>query len=135
MGINGFSVKTQTGEDWLFNKKTYKADTEKLKKIISNLKAEKKWTDGELNSVILVNSSSYKVLLTVLHEGSEVITYQANDSITLQIIEGSLLLHLKEEKIALGEGEMITINEKVRYSFDAVEDTAFLLTLVSEEIE
>lgn len=99
--------------------------------IIEDMKNDKTWLEGELNSVILLNSPTVKVLLTILHEGTEVISYQANDSITFQVIEGSLVLHIREESVVLNEGELLTLEEKIKYSFDSVEETAFLMTLVS----
>lgn len=134
MSINGYTVKT--GRD-LREYSILDHDNDffsafDIPTIIVNLKQEKSWIEGELSSVILLNSSSVKVLLTILHGGTEVISYQANDSITFQIIDGSLILHIREESIVLGKDELITLTEKVRYSFDAVEETAFLMTLVSE---
>lgn len=103
--------------------------------MIENMKHEHTWKKGELNSVILLKSPVKKVMLTVLHEGTEVLSFQANDSVTFQVLEGKLMLHIKEESITLGKGELLTLDEKIQYSFDSVEETAFLLTLVSENIE
>lgn len=135
MSINGYSVRT--GKD-LRDKRIFNHDNDyysafDIPGIIDGLKQEKSWIEGELSSVILLNSNAVKVLLTILHGGTEVISYQANDSITFQIIDGSLILHIKDESVVLGQGELLTLTDKVRYSFDAVEETAFLMTLVSEE--
>lgn len=138
MSINGYSYRVRVDKERLQNKPRHHFEIDQLNSfdipaIIKDLKSEQSWMEGELSSVILLNGPSYKVLLTLLHEGTEVISYQANDSITFQVIEGSLILHIREELVALNKGEMLTIDEKIKYSFDAVEETAFLLTLVSEK--
>ncbi|HLP72132.1 MAG TPA: hypothetical protein VK155_04455 [Bacteroidales bacterium] len=136
MGINGYSIRTgkeNFGDNKLFNYEKDFSSAFDIPSIIEDLKQEKSWIDGELSSVILLNSPSVKVLLTILHSGTEVISYQANDSITFQIINGSLVLHIKEESVVLGKGELLTLTDNVKYSFDAVEETAFLMTLVSKE--
>lgn len=133
MSVNGYKVKTAREN---LRAKPFFHHEEGMSSIdipaiIADLKNDKTWTDGELNSVVLMNSPSVKVLLTILHEGTEVISYQANDSITFQVLEGSLILHIREESVVLNSGEILTLEEKIRYSFDSVEETAFLMTLVS----
>lgn len=100
--------------------------------VIKDLKNDKKWLEGEINSEILLDTPRCKVLLTILHEGTEVLSYQASESITFQVIEGSLLLHIMEELIILKKGELLTIDEKINYGFNSVEETAVLMTMVPE---
>jgi quercetin dioxygenase-like cupin family protein len=101
--------------------------------IIEDLRHGENWISGEISTVLLLDSPSIKVLLTLLHEGTEVISYQANESITFQVLEGSLIIHIKNESIVLHEGELLTLDENIKYSFDTIEETAFLLTLVSDK--
>jgi quercetin dioxygenase-like cupin family protein len=99
--------------------------------IIEDLRHGQDWISGEISTKLLLNSPSIKVLLTLLHEGTEVISYQTNESITFQVLEGSLIIHLRNESLVLHEGELLTLDENIKYSFDTIEETAFLLTLVS----
>jgi hypothetical protein len=99
--------------------------------LIETMKHEQAWEKGELESKILLMSPGKKVLLTILHEGTEISSFQTDDSLTLQIIEGKLELHIREETITLIGGELLTIDEKINYSIDSLEESAFLLTLSS----
>ena len=99
--------------------------------IIEDLRHGQNWISGEISTVLLLNNPSIKVLLTLIHEGTEVISYQANESITFQVLEGSLIIHIRNESIVLHEGELLTLDENIKYSFDTIDETAFLLTLVS----
>lgn len=138
MSVNGYKVKTAKDN---FRTKPYFhyengiSSSFDIPSIIRDLKNDETWLEGELNSVILLNSPTVKVLLTILHEGTEVISYQANDSITFQVVEGSLVLHIRDASVVLSEGELLTLDEKIKYSFDTVEETAFLMTLVSGKEE
>lgn len=138
MSVNGYKVKAAKDN---FRTKPYFhyengiSSSFDIPSIIQDLKNDETWLEGELNSVILLNSPTVKVLLTILHEGTEVISYQANDSITFQVIEGSLVLHIRDASVVLSEGELLTLDEKIKYSFDTVEETAFLMTLVSGKEE
>lgn len=117
----------------IFNYENGQFSSFDIPEILRNLKKEKNWKNGELVSVILLRSPELKVLLTLLHEGTEVISYQSNDSTTIEVIEGSLILHIRNESVMLNEGETLKLDEKIKFSFDTLEETAFLMTLVSEQ--
>ena len=99
--------------------------------LIENLKHAKSWQRGELNAIILLKTPVKKIVLTILHPGTEVRSFQADDSLTLQLVEGRLRLHIGNESITLNKGELLTLREKARYTIDSLEESALLLTLNS----
>lgn len=140
MAVNGYSYKVRTTRERSKTNPFYhyingEYSAFDLPAIVRRLKKEESWSKGELSSVILLQSPSVKVLLTLLPGDTEVISYQADDSITFQILEGSLVVHIRNESIRLNEGEVLTLDEKIKYSFDSVEETAVLMTLVSQKEE
>ena len=99
--------------------------------MISHLKQEPSWEEGELKSAILLKSPSKKILLTVLHAGTVISSFQTDDSITFQVIEGMLNLHFRHETFTLDKGEVLIMNEKLKYEINTLEDSAFLMILAS----
>lgn len=99
--------------------------------IISHLKQEPSWEEGELKSAILLKSPTKKILLTVLHAGTVISSFQTDDSITFQVIEGMLNLHFRNESFTLNKGEVLIMNEKLKYEINTLEDSAFLMILAS----
>lgn len=99
--------------------------------MISHLKQEPSWEEGELKSAILLKSPSKKILLTVLHAGTVISSFQTDDSITFQVIEGMLNLHFRNESFTLNKGEVLIMNEKLKYEINTLEDSAFLMILAS----
>jgi DNA repair protein RadC len=102
-----------------------------LPALIENLKHAKSWKRGELNAIIILKTPVKKIVLTILHPGTEVRSFQADESLTFQIIEGCLRLHFGNESITLNKGEELTMREKARYTIDSIEESALLLTLNS----
>lgn len=102
-----------------------------IKVLIEIMKQEKSWKRGELNTMVLYKEPDKKIVLTVVHEGTQVTSYQANDSIGFHVIEGKLKLRIRNGSVIIGSGERIELNEKTEYSFDSLEETAFLLTVSS----
>jgi quercetin dioxygenase-like cupin family protein len=70
-------------------------------------------------------------MLTALHKGTEIDSFQANDSITFQIIEGKLKFHTRRESVILEKGQSLTLHEKIKYSLLTKEETIYLLTISS----
>ena len=99
--------------------------------MISHLKEEPSWEEGELKSAILLRSPLKKILLTVIHAGTRISSFQNGDSLTFQVIEGILNLHFSNASFTLNKGEVLIMNEKLKYRIDSVEDSAFLMILAS----
>ena len=97
--------------------------------LVDKLKQDPGWAKGELNTMVLLKNSYKKIVLTVLHEGTEIDSFQANGSITFQIITGNLEFYTQNESVTLNAGHLLKIRENVKYRFTAREETAFLLTI------
>jgi quercetin dioxygenase-like cupin family protein len=102
-----------------------------LEALITNMKNEQAWVEGELKSAVLLRSPAKKIILTVLHKGTEIRSYQSDYSITFQVIEGKLRLKYGDKTFSLGKSEILIINEKIKYKIESLEDSAFLMILAS----
>jgi len=102
-----------------------------LPTLVKEIKKSRAFEKGELNSMTLLKSPEKQIVLTALHEGTEINSFQANDSITFQIIEGKLVFYANKESVTLEMGQMMTVQEKVKYSLTTWEDTVFLLTIAT----
>lgn len=103
--------------------------------LIEKMKHELSWVKGELNAMILMKNQDKQIVLTALHEETEIISFQSNDSVTVQIIEGRLKFHTKKESVLLHEGELLTLYDKIKYSLITKEETVFLLTIANDKLK
>ncbi len=106
-----------------------------LPSIIKKMKHEYTWDEGELNSRVLIKSREKQIVLTAMHQGMEINSFQANDSVTFQIIEGKLKFHTNKESVTLKEGQYLTLNENIKYSLVTDEETVFLLTIANNTFQ
>ncbi|MGA1977044.1 MAG: hypothetical protein ABSG89_04230 [Bacteroidales bacterium] len=122
----------------LKNELPYSRDTESyysspftfdLPTLIDNLKHSYSWLEGELNAMILLKSPGKQIMLTALHKGTEIFSFQSHDSITFQIIEGKLRFHTRKESVNLDKGQLLTLRENIKYSLTTREETVFLMTI------
>jgi quercetin dioxygenase-like cupin family protein len=96
--------------------------------LIDTLKKDLSWRRKELSTMILLKSPVRNIVLTLLPAGTVIRSTQLNDTITYQVLEGKLRFHIRNEFVILGKGELLTLNEKTKYQFDSLEESAFLLT-------
>ena len=87
------------------------------------------WAKGELNAMILLKRPDKQIVLTALHSGTEISSFQSHDSITLHIIEGKLMFHTREKSILLAKGQILTLNKNIDYKLTSREETVYLLTI------
>lgn len=97
--------------------------------LIRNMKLSNAWAKGDLNAMILVKDTQRNVVLVALHEGTEIVSYQSNDSITFRIIEGRMEFSTVKTSAAIGMGQVLTLNDKVKYRLTASEETVLLMSI------
>ena len=96
--------------------------------LIETLKQDPSWSKKELSTMVLLKSPVKNIVLTLLPAGVEIRSVQLNDTITYQVLEGKLKFYVSNEMVILGKGELLKLNEKTKYQFDSLEESAFLLT-------
>lgn len=105
-----------------------------LPSLVEKIKVKQSWANGELNSMILLKTPDKQIVLTALHDRTEIQSFQSNESITFQIIEGKLTFRTPKESITLDEGQLLTLHENVKYSLTTEEETVFLLTIANSDL-
>lgn len=101
-----------------------------LPKLIKKMKDTPGWKNGDLAAKILLKSPSKQIVLTVLHDDTEIKSFQSGDSITFHIIEGKVKYHSREETVILENGQPMTLYNNIKFSLTTNDEgSAFLLTI------
>jgi hypothetical protein len=137
---NSFKMKTNSFNKELLSPKgneitdvrSFRRD---LPLLIKRIKAEKVWREGEISTRTLLESPDKRIVLTALHKGSEIESYQANNSILLQILGGKLRFYSVKGIAILDKGQSLAFYENVNYKLIALEESVFLLTVLTDKIE
>jgi quercetin dioxygenase-like cupin family protein len=105
-----------------------------LPTLVEKIKVNHSWASGELTSMILLKTPDKQIVLTALRDRTEIQSFQSNESITFQIIEGKLTFRTPKESVTLDEGQLLTLHENVKYSLTTEEETVFLLTIANSDL-
>ena len=88
MEIATLNIKTPHSKN--YNSSNCKLLGFDLPSLIAKMKQSYTWANGELNALILLKSRDKKIILTAMHGRTEIMSFQSNESVTFQIIEGTL---------------------------------------------
>lgn len=102
-----------------------------LHSVIQQMKEEESWNKSGRSSKTLQKLNGLRLVLNSMKAGTEIKQHQANGPISVHCIEGQLIFHTENESVNLRVGEMLTLQEHVKHSVEAKEETTFLLSLGS----
>jgi quercetin dioxygenase-like cupin family protein len=102
-----------------------------LPTLVEKMKNNQSWVNGELHAMVLLKTPNKQIVLTAMHDGTEIQSFQSGDSITFQIIEGKLIFHTRHESVIMEKGQLLTLHENIKYSLTTNEETILLLTIAS----
>lgn len=103
--------------------------------LIGKMKHKLTWVKGDLETMILLKIPTKQIVLTALHEGTEIKSFQSNESITFQVIEGKMKFHSRKGSVNLDKGQLLTLSENINYSLTTNVETVLLLTITSGSIQ
>lgn len=103
--------------------------------LIKNMRETFEWKNGELASTILLKSPDKQIVLTVMHDNTEVTSFQSGNSATLQLIEGKIELRTGKKSVILNSGQFMTLHDNIKFSLTSHEESIFLLTFLTNRQE
>jgi quercetin dioxygenase-like cupin family protein len=100
-----------------------------LSEEIEKIRRTATWRDSGHNAKELVKYSDLRIALILLKAWKRIEGHKADARISIQTISGRLKLHLSDETVQLGPGQVLTLERGVKHDVEAEEESAFLLTI------
>ncbi len=101
-----------------------------LPSFCEQIKKEKTWKENDRNSIAVFKTDKMRIVLVAMHKDAEMHTKHPENILSLQVIEGTIKLSTKQKSVEITKGQLLALHEQVDYSLHALEETAFLLTIV-----
>lgn len=99
-----------------------------LEEQIEQLRGEGGWQAGR-DSKTLLKHSDFRVVLTVLKNGAHLHNHKAPGSISVHVIAGCIRMQIEGKIIELSAGHLLALESAITHDVEALEDSAFLLTI------
>jgi quercetin dioxygenase-like cupin family protein len=104
----------------------------RLNEEVERLKTEPAWRDGDRNAITLTKEAGLRLVLTTLRQGAVLREHRASTAATLHVLSGRMVLRADEQPLPLGPGDVVTMEPGLAHAGEALDDPAFLLTLVED---
>ena len=97
--------------------------------IVRQRKEEAWLQEAGRSSTTLVKHADLRVVLISMRAGTRMSEHLAAARISMQTISGHLRVHLPRHTVDLPAGHMVALDQRLSHDVEALEDSAFLLTL------
>jgi quercetin dioxygenase-like cupin family protein len=102
-----------------------------LNQEITRLQAEASSEESSRKSKMLVKHPEFRIVLITMRPGSRWEDHKTNARISLHVLRGDIRFHTPTGAVDLRPGQLLTLAPDITHSVDALEESAFLLTLSS----
>jgi quercetin dioxygenase-like cupin family protein len=99
---------------------------------IERLRSENAWQAGR-NSKTLVKHPDFRVVLTVLKCNTRLHEHKAAGRISVQAVAGHIRMNVQDQVFDLPAGHLLALERALPHDVEALEDSAFLLTIAWPE--
>jgi quercetin dioxygenase-like cupin family protein len=96
---------------------------------VERLQTEESWKQGTRNAKTLVKELDLRIVVIVMRPGGRMAEHRAPGRISIQTLTGRLRLCALDQTINLGVGEVLVLDPDVAHDVEALEESAFLLTI------
>jgi quercetin dioxygenase-like cupin family protein len=103
-----------------------------LQREIEELRRESYWQIGR-NSKTIVKYDDLRIVLIAIQKGAQMREHHADGRISVQTIAGHIRMHAAGKEFDLPQGRLLALDRGMRHDVEALEDSAFLLTIAWPE--
>jgi quercetin dioxygenase-like cupin family protein len=100
-----------------------------LNQEIARLQAEASSEESGRKSKMLVKHPEFRIVLVTMRAASRWEDHKTNARIGLHVLRGDIRFHTANGTFELRPGQLLTLAPSIVHSVDALEESAFLLTL------
>lgn len=124
------SSRARTGHDLIEGSLSKPLLQFDLMQEVQQLRRQQSWQQGAgRSSKTLVKHPDLRVVLILLKANTRMHEHKTTARISIQTISGHIRLHLAEHALELSAGHLLALDQCLPHDVEALEDSAFLLTL------
>lgn len=101
----------------------------RLAEQLERLRQEPAWRTSGRNAITLTQEPGLRLVLMLLGKGTKIPAHHAVGPLTLHVLSGSVTFRTGDRAEKIGSGELIALGSAIEHGVEALEESAFLLTL------
>jgi quercetin dioxygenase-like cupin family protein len=97
---------------------------------IAAIRRHEQWSTNRRSAKTLVKNEDLRIVLVLVSSGMTIHEHQAEGPITVSVAQGSILFKAEGKERVLRSGDLLTLESGIPHQVEALEDSAFVLTVV-----
>ena len=99
-----------------------------IKEYAKQLRDEPAWKKNDRNGITIFKTDNLTMVLVALHENAEIRDNSVNGIMSIQVVEGRVVVQFIDGEIEMGEKQMMNFHPFIRHSIKASAESILLLT-------
>lgn len=99
-----------------------------LRREMADSEQRKPWPSG-IHSKTLFKKSDFRMVLIEMEPGARMDEHHADGTICVQLLKGRIRFRAQRQTHELGAGNLLALGASIKHDVEAMEDSAFLLTI------
>lgn len=100
---------------------------------LTSLRQEPAWQRGDRNARTLVEEPGVRIVLTVMKANTRLAEHHIAGRVSIHTLSGHLHIHTGARIVDLPPGHLLALGWDVSHDLEALEESAFLLTVTAGE--
>lgn len=101
-----------------------------LEEEIRRLREQDSWRRNTgRSSKTLAKYPDFRIVLVLMKPKSQMKEHHADARISIETLRGRIRLHLPDQSIEMGAGELMCLESGIHHDVEAIEESAFLITV------
>ncbi|HWO89543.1 MAG TPA: cupin domain-containing protein [Chloroflexota bacterium] len=100
-----------------------------LAALLEQVRHEASWERGDHNAMTLVKEPDFRIVLVAMKTDARIQEHHAAGRISIQTLGGRVRLKLPDQTIELPTGHLLALEAGIPHTVEALEPSAFLLTI------
>jgi len=96
---------------------------------IAKIRADQRSANQGKRSHVLAKNEHVRIVLAVLSGGEVLQEHETEGQITISMVQGAIRFNALGKRETLAVGGLLTLQPGIRHSVEALEDSAFVITL------
>jgi quercetin dioxygenase-like cupin family protein len=101
----------------------------RLRDELAELEREPAWAHANRLARTLTKHGPLRMVLVRLRAGAQLAEHDAGGPVTIHCVMGSVRVLCAGQAFSLAQGDILTLDEALKHSVDALDDAALLLTI------
>jgi quercetin dioxygenase-like cupin family protein len=103
--------------------------TFELSAVDRDVQREEAYLRGGHTARTLVRENDLRIILIVMQAGARIAEHRTDDTASVHTLRGHIRLSLPDKTVDVPSGTLLVLEKGVRHDVEAIEESAFLLTL------